>query len=242
MPSYISADFATRQDRYTASRRFIRDVLLRGLAFRLLVQVDVQGLEHIPPAGPTLLMINHINGIDPVVVMGVVGPRFAVPMSKIENFHIPVVRQLFQWWGVYPVQRGAVDRTALQNTVDLLQAGNLVLISPEGTRHPALIEGKDGITYVAIKANATVVPIGIDGTREFWHNLKRLRQTHITVRIGRAFRFRTNGRERIPRAEMSQMTQEAMYQLAMLLPENRRGFYSDLSKASTEMLEFVEQS
>lgn len=242
MTSYVSADFATRQDRYAASRRFIRDVLLRGIAFRLLVRVDVHGLEHIPPAGPTLLMINHINGIDPAVVMGVVGPRFAVPMSKIENFRIPVVRQLMQWWGVYPVQRGEVDRTALQNTVDLLKAGNLVLISPEGTRQPALIEAKDGITYVAIKANATVVPVGIEGTREFVHNLKRLRRTHITVNIGRAFRFRTNGRERIPRADLSHMTQEAMYQLAMLLPEYRRGFYSDLSKASTGTLEFVDQT
>ncbi len=81
--------------------------------------------------------------------------------------------------------------------------------------------------------------MGIDGTREFWRNLKHLRRTRITVKIGRAFRFRTNGRERIPRAEMSHMTQEAMYQLGMLLPEHLRGFYSDLSRATTETIEFM---
>jgi 1-acyl-sn-glycerol-3-phosphate acyltransferase len=239
MSSYISADFAALQDRYSASRRFIRNVLLRGIAFRLLVKLDVQGLENIPKTGPTLIMINHISGVDPVVAMGIVGPRFVVPMSKVENFRIPILGQLMHWWGMFPVNRGEVDRAALQNTVDLLREGILVLMAPEGTRQPALIEGKDGVTYVALKANAAIVPMGIDGTREFWRNLKRLRRTQITVRIGRAFRFRTNGRERIPRAEMSHMTQEAMYQLATLLPENRRGFYSDMSKATTDTIEFI---
>ncbi len=239
MASYIGADFATQQDRYAASRRFIRNVLLRGIAFHLLVKLDVQGLENIPTSGPTLIMINHISGVDPVVAMGIVGPRFVVPMSKVENFRIPILGQLMQWWGMFPVHRGEVDRAALQNTVDLLKAGILVLMAPEGTRQPALIEGKDGVTYVALKANAAIVPMGIDGTREFWRNLKHLRRTRITVKVGRAFRFKTNGREHIPRAEMAHMTQEAMYQLAMLLPEHLRGFYSDLSRATTETIEFM---
>src|ERR1043166_8305590 len=148
MSPYISDDFAAQQDRYTASRRFIRSVLLRGIAFHSLAQVDVQGLENIPAVGPMLIMINHISGIDPAVAMGIVGPRFVVPMSKIENFRIPVLGQLMQWWGIFPVHRGEVDRAALQITVDLLQAGILVLMAPEGTRQPALIEGKDGVTYV----------------------------------------------------------------------------------------------
>src|SRR5258708_587361 len=239
MPTLVSADFAQRQDRYTRFRTFVRDFLLQQIAFRLLVKVDVNGLEHIPPTGPTLLMMNHIAGIDPAILMGVVRPRFVVPMSKIENFRIPVLRQAMQLWGLYPVQRGTVDRAALNNSIDLLKAGNLVLIAPEGTRQPQLSEAKDGTTYIATKADAVIVPVGVDGTGEFIHNVFRLRRTPITVRFGRAFRFRTDGRERIPRAELGRMTQEAMYQLAALLLENRRGFYSDLSKMTTESIEYV---
>lgn len=235
----VSADFATQQQRYTVFRRFARDFLLQTLAFHLLVTVKVKGMEHIPPDGPTIVMMNHIGGIDPVVVMGVVKPRFVVPMSKIENFHTPVLGPLMQLWGTYSIRRGEVDRMALQNTIDLLKGGNLVLMAPEGTRQPAMIEGKDGITYVAIKANAAIVPVGLEGTRDFTHNLKRLRRTPLTLNFGRAFRFKTNGRERIPRAEMARMTQEAMYQLAMLVSEQRRGFYQDLGKATTETIEFV---
>jgi hypothetical protein len=35
------------------------------------------------------------------------------------------------------------------------------------------------------------------------------------------------------------MTDEAMYTLAALLPEYRRGFYSDLSLATQETIEWV---
>src|SRR5262249_39721068 len=125
-------------------------------------------------------------------------------------------------------------------SVDLLKAGNLVLIAPEGTREPQLSEAKDGTTYIATKASAVIVPAAVDGTREFVHNLLRLRRTPISVRFWKPFRFRTAGRERIPRPELGYMTQEAMYQLAAILPENRRGFYSDLSKLTTETIEFVE--
>lgn len=232
--------FEEDQARYTPWRRFARDFLLRTLAFHLLVTVEEHGLaEHLPPSGSTLIMMNHIGGIDPFVVMGVVRPRFVVAMTKIENYSVPVLGLLMRLWGTYPVTRGEVDRRALDFTIKLLKEGNLVLMAPEGTRQPALIEAKDGLTYVAIKGGATVVPVGLEGTRDFTSNLKRLRRTHITLNFGRAFRFRTGGRERIPRPEMACMTQEAMYQLAALVSPARRGFYSDLSKATTDTLEFV---
>jgi 1-acyl-sn-glycerol-3-phosphate acyltransferase len=221
----VSADFAQRQDRYTGWRSFIRGFLLQTLAFHILVTVKTQGMDHIPPDGPTILMMNHIGGIDPFVMLGAVKPRFVVPMSKVENFKLPLIGQMMKLWGAYPIHRGEVDRVALQNTIDLLKAGNLVLMAPEGTRQPAMIEGKDGITYVAIKSDAAIAPVGLEGTRDF--------------NFGRAFRFRTDGRERIPRTEMAHMTQEAMHQLAQLVSPARRGFYNDLSKTTTETIEFV---
>ena len=53
--------------------------------------------------------------------------------------------------------------TTTRDTVDLLKNGNLVLMAPEGTRESAMIEGKDGMTYVAIKANAGTAPQSANG-------------------------------------------------------------------------------
>jgi 1-acyl-sn-glycerol-3-phosphate acyltransferase len=205
-----------------------------------LIKIDVEGLENIPSSGPTLLVMNHIAAIDPVVVTGAAVPRYVVPMSKVENYRHPLFGLIARVWGVYPVRRGEIDRQALASTIELLHQERPVLIAPEGTRQPALAEAKDGMTYVALKANAVLVPVGIDGTHNFLHALKHLHRAHVTVKFGRPFRFRTDHRPRIPRDDMRQMTQEAMYQLAALLPDYRRGVYSDLSQMTTDYLDFVD--
>lgn len=235
----VSADFAFRQERYTPWRRFIRDFLLRTLAFNVLARVEVTGLENIPPTGPALLINNHIHAIDPVVIVGAVRTRFVVPMSKVENFSLPIFGALMRRWGAYPVRRGQYDRQAVQNTIDLLRCGHVVLIAPEGTRQPALARAKDGYAYASARTGAVVIPAAIDGTREFTSNLRRLRKTVIRLQFGRPFYFnpscfkQTGG---ISRDDLTQMTDEGMYQLARLLPENRRGHYADLSKATTDTL------
>lgn len=238
MSSHVPA-IVRQQPRYTLARRLLRDALLRPVGLRVLVQPTISGQHFIPRQGPALLVMNHIGFIDPVVVLGAVTERWVIPMSKIENFKAPVIGQLAQWWGAYPVDRNRMDRAALQNTVDLLNAGHCVLIAPEGTRQPAMIKAKSGFTYVATKTNAAIVPIGLADTDQFFDNLKKLRPTRIHIRFGQAFTFRNTSRPRIPRDELEQMTNEAMYQLAKLVEPERRGVYSDLQNATTETLNFI---
>lgn len=232
-------DIVQQQGRYGWRRKMLRDWLLRPIGFRMIVHPTITGTEHIPASGPTLLVMNHIGFPDPVVVTGAVTSRYVIPMSKIENFDSPFIGWLARTWGAYPVDRDKVDRQALENTIALLKGGHCVLIAPEGTRQPALIEAKEGFTYVAIKSGATIVPIGLEGTHLVGGNMKRVRRTPIEIRFGPAFRFKTGGRLHVPRPEMRQMTQEAMYQLAQLVNPERRGFYADLSQATTVTLEFV---
>jgi 1-acyl-sn-glycerol-3-phosphate acyltransferase len=231
---------ARHQERYTLRRRLLQNYLLRPVGFGLLVRLYVEGLEHVPASGPTIVIMNHIAAIDPFVVVGAVTSRQLIPMAKVENFRHPIVGLIARAWGVYPVRRGEVDRQALDSTVALLEQGRAVLIAPEGTRRPSLSEAKGGTTYVATKTNAIVVPVGLDGTEQFPGSLKQLHRAPVTVRIGPAFRFRTEGRGRIPRHELHQMTREMMVQLASLLPERRRGVYSDMSQMSTDYLELVD--
>lgn len=231
-----------RQFRYTWRRRLLRDWLLRPIGFRVIVKPKFTGLEHIPTEGPTLLVMNHIGFPDPVVVVGAVKSRFVIPMSKVENFRHPFFGIIARFWGAYPIHRDKIDRQSLDNTLDLLNAGHCILIAPEGTRQPQLIQAKDGFTFVAIKSNAMIVPIGLEHTDRVAGNMKRLRRTPIDIRFGPAFRFKTDGRTRIPREEIRQMTQEAMYQLAQLVDEKRRGYYHDLTNATTDTLEFVKNT
>ena len=58
-------------------------------------------------------------------------------------------------------------------------------------------------------------------------------------RLGPAFRYKAV-LGRLRRERLRQMTDEALYQLAALLPENRRGHYANLTLATMDTIERVE--
>jgi 1-acyl-sn-glycerol-3-phosphate acyltransferase len=225
--------------RYTARRRVLR-FLLKWIGFPLMAKIDhVEGIANVPTEGPAILMINHIAFIDPIVVLHLL-PRNIVPLAKIEVYNYPLVGVFPRIWGVIPVRREEVDRRAIQQSLQVLKAGEIILVAPEGTRGPALKEGKEGAAYLASRSGAPIVPVAIDGTIGFpaLRFTKRWKEPGAQVRFGPPFiylpEYRHAGRERL-----RQMSDEAMYVLAGLLPPQRRGIYADLTKASHETIEFV---
>ncbi|KAB2904469.1 MAG: 1-acyl-sn-glycerol-3-phosphate acyltransferase [Anaerolineae bacterium] len=224
-------------DKYALRRWFIRDILLKYIGFRLLVKPNVEGLDNIPASGPTILMMNHTVSIDGVVVMGVVKSRFVVPMIKAENFDHWFIGPLARMWGAYAIKRGEVDLEAMKLTLELINRGDLVLIAPEGHRQGQLHDPKDGLTYIALKTNAVIVPTATFNMETWVKDLYRPRLTQAQIRFGKPFRLKAKGR--MPREAMREATHEMMYQLATLLPEKYRGDYRDLSQMTTNHLEFI---
>jgi 1-acyl-sn-glycerol-3-phosphate acyltransferase len=225
--------------RWEMRRRFLR-FLIAEIGFRFLAKLDkVEGLENVPPQGPAILMINHIAFVDPIAVLHVL-PRNIVPMAKIEVYEYPFIGIFPRIWGVIPVRREEVDRRAIQQALDVLQAGEIVLVAPEGTRHDELQDGKVGVAYLASRSGAPVVPVAIDGSPGFpcLRFKRRWRGPGITIRFGRPFRYRTDF-HRAGRDLLRHMTDEALYVLAAILPENRRGVYANLSQATRETIEWV---
>ncbi len=225
--------------RYRRTRRVLR-LLLRYVGFTLMAKVNrVEGQENVPESGPAILMINHMAFIDLIVVLYVT-KRDIVPMAKVEVYDYPVIGIFPHLWGVIPVRREEVDRRAIQQTLDVLHAGELVLVAPEGTRGPALKQGKEGIAYLASRSGVPIIPVAINGTIGF----PALRFTRAwegpgaTVRYGKPFRFRPEY-QHAGRDQLRLMTDEAMYMLSALLPPERRGYYSDLSCASLDTIEPV---
>lgn len=213
-------------------RRVLR-WMLANIGFRWLAKVDrIEGLENVPANGPAILMINHIAFVDPIVVLGNL-PRNIVPMAKAEVSRIPIWGIFPGLWGAIPVHRGALDREALLRALAVLAAGEIVLVAPEGTRHEALQDAKGGIAYLAYKSGAPIVPVAVEGTQGFPSlSRKRWTQPGAVVQFGKAFRFRPVV-GRLPREALKQMTEEAMYRLAALLPAARRGRYAEPSRVTS---------
>jgi len=221
--------------RYEPMRRILRWAIT-NFGFRCLAKVDrITGLENVPTTGPAILMINHIAFVDPIVVLGNL-PRNVVPLAKAEASKIPIWGIFPSLWGVIPVHRGELDREALMQALAVLAAGETILVAPEGTRHSAIHDVKEGVAYLAYKSGAPIVPVAVEGTPGFpTLSRKRWKQGGAIVNFGPSFRLKpVTGR--VPRAALKQMTDEAMYRLAALLPVERRGIYEDLSKATSDYI------
>jgi len=225
--------------RYETRRRILR-FLIRWIGFTILVKKEkVEGLENVPAEGPAILMINHIAFVDPIVVLHLL-PRNIVPMAKVEVYDYPLIGIFPHIWGVIPVRREEFDRHAVQGALEVLKAGEIILVAPEAHRGPTLQHAKEGVAYLAARSGAPIVPVAMEGTEGFpsLPFLSRWRGPGVQVRFGRPFRFRVTG-SRPDRENLSKMTTEAMYVLAALLPEKRRGVYSDLSLATQDTLEWL---
>ena len=135
--------------------------------------------------------------------------------------------------GIHPVDRSTADVEAFRIATRILEAGDVLIIFPEGTRSPdgALQVPKDGLAVLALRTNAAVVPIGINGTDRVWPKGRKLpipipRRT-ITVRIGTPFHAADvvpAGTDR--RAAKAIATTAIMGRIAALLEPRHRGAYA----------------
>jgi 1-acyl-sn-glycerol-3-phosphate acyltransferase len=221
-------------------RRNFCQFLLRQIAFRILVRIEsVEGVDNFPSTGPGILMINHIAFVDPIVVLGVL-PRNIVPLAKIEAFHYPVIGIFPHIWAAIPVKREETDREAIRSALQVLRAGEVILLAPEGTRNPSLRKGREGVAYLGQKSGAPIIPVAVSGTQGYPSiNPARWRKGGVHIRIGKPFTFRAL-KEKRTLGVLRKMTDEAMYVVSAMLPERLRGEYSDLSQATMETIEFVE--
>lgn len=221
-------------------RRNVLRFLMRTIGFTLLARIDlVEGQENIPRQGPLIVMINHIAYIDPLAVMNVF-PRNIVPLAKKEVYEYPVVSIFPRIWDVILVDRDGGDRHALRQSEQVLKAGETILVAPEGTRSPALQEGRDGVSFISFRTRAPILPTAVDQTEGFptYPFSRRWREPGAIIRFGRPFLFREDlGRP--DRHLLRRMTDEAMIVVARMLPEHRRGIYADRVDEDLVTIQFL---
>ncbi len=220
-------------------RRKFCQFLLRQIAFRILVRVEkIEGLENLPSHGPGIVIINHIAFVDPIVVLGIL-PRNVVPLAKIEAFHYPVIGIFPTICGSIPVSREEIDRQAVRNALRVLEAGELILLAPEGTRSPSLKQGREGVAYLGQKSGAPIIPVAVTGAQGFPSiSPARWSEGGVHIKVGHPFRYKHLTEKRSLQL-LRKMTDETMYVVSGMLPEELRGEYSDMSQATEETIEFI---
>ena len=144
--------------------------LFRGV-FRVGWRWKVKGLENFPMQGPVIVVSNHVSLADPIA-LGAALPRPIFFMAKEELFQYPVLGNICERLGAFPVRRGQADRNAIRRALELLEEGNVLGLFPEGSRSKTgeLLKPQPGVAMIALKARVPVVPVACRGTER---NLKK---------------------------------------------------------------------
>lgn len=206
--------------------------------FRVLLRVQVRGLEQAPREGALIVAISHSSFLDPLLA-GVNIPRDVIPMAKSEAFSIPVIGWWIKWYGAFPVRRGETDMSAFKTALRVLLAGNAMVMAPEGHRSElgALQQGREGAIMLSLRTGAPILPVAVWGGKAFWKNLTRLRRTPMWFSVGAPVLPAVTG-AKPTRERVGQMADELMFCIADMMPPEMHGYYAGKTRATQYLLPY----
>ena len=193
--------------RFTPIYRFLR-VLVHGLN-RLFFRTTVEGSDFVPDTGPVIIAPVHRSFIDFFVASEVTDRKLHY-MAKDSLWKSGLLARILPAVGAFPVHRESADREALRRAQQVLEAGEVLILFPEGERRsgPVVEDLHEGVAFLAARTGATVIPVGIGGSASVMPKGKRLpRPRHIHLVVGEPIAppARTGG-GRISRSRIHQLT------------------------------------
>lgn len=143
------------------------------------------------PAGPCVMVSNHISHFDPPLLSGYL-PRKIDWIAMAELFGTKWSKAGFTWLDVIPVDRHGDDRQALRTAIKRLESGRMIGIFPEGgirDGERSILSGaemREGAFLLAAKAACPVVPVVILGSERLYNRRNWLpwRRAKVYIAIG----------------------------------------------------------
>jgi 1-acyl-sn-glycerol-3-phosphate acyltransferase len=153
------------------------------------IKVRVAGVEHIPLDRAAVYCANHQSNVDPPILFDKLHPRMHI-VYKAEIDAIPLLARAFRHGGFVPIDRRNKEAAmrSLEAGAQSIRSGNSFLIFPEGTRSTTadLLPFKKGGFLMALKAQAPIVPVAIQGGRDaMQRGSKIIQPVHVSIRVGK---------------------------------------------------------
>jgi 1-acyl-sn-glycerol-3-phosphate acyltransferase len=132
--------------------------------------------ERVPATGPCLLVANHQSYLDPPVIGSGLRHRHIQYVARLGLFRSAPMRWVLSALNAVPIREdGSGDVAAIKEVLRRLEAGEAVLIFPEGTRSDdgAMAEFKRGVAVLVKRARCPVIPVAIEGAFDAWPRHRR---------------------------------------------------------------------
>jgi acyl carrier protein len=151
------------------------------------IPLAVSGAERLDSRTPMVVAVNHTSYLDAVVLVALLGPRFAF-VAKREFEESFLMRRLLAGYGTRFIERFDVAKSA-EHAGDMAEAaksGVSLVVFPEGTlkRTSGLMPFRTGAFQAAAQAGIPVLPVALRGVRSVlrdgtWY----LRRAPVTVSV-----------------------------------------------------------
>jgi len=203
---------------------------LINLFISLTARLEPHGVEYLQALDSYVLASNHIGRLDALLIYRF-SNRKDIILLVAEKYRTSALARWFvrQLDAIF-IDRYNADFTVLRRALQRLKKKGVLVLAPEGTRSPdaTLHEGWLGASYLAVKAGVPILPVGLVGSEDsnFYANLKRLRRTYVTIRVGEPFTLPPIHNEDRD-AALQRYTDEIMCRIAAQLPPAYRGVYAD---------------
>jgi 1-acyl-sn-glycerol-3-phosphate acyltransferase len=152
------------------------------------IKTHLAGAEHLPAGTAAVYCANHQSNVDPPILFDRLHPRMHI-VYKAELDAIPLLARAFRHGGFVPIERR--NKEAAMRSLDQgarsIRSGNSFLIFPEGTRSRTeeLLPFKKGGFLMALKAQAPIVPVAIQGGRDAMRRGSWVIQpVDVSIRVG----------------------------------------------------------
>ncbi len=197
--------------------RLLRAVV--HLVNRIVFRTSVTPEGTVPAEGPVIIAPVHRSFIDFLVASEVTHRKIHY-MAKDTLWKNGLLARILPPLGAFPVHRESADREALRRAQQVLDAGEVLILFPEGERRtgPVVEDLHEGVAFLAARTGATVIPVGIGGSASVMPKGSKFpRPRHIHLEVGTAIPApERSGGGRIPRSRIHLLTEELTAALQVL--------------------------
>ena len=181
-------DFDKPQEEDSPFYRAVMHVYIEALIQLVRVRLHTKGLENTPKEGRFLLVCNHLFIADPGILLHAFRKSQLAFLTKKENYSMPIINKFMHKILCQSIDREN-DRESLKSILKCIQLIKEDKVSicafPEGytSKDGKLHHFRSGVFKIAQKANVPIVVCTLQGTKNIFPNLRKLRTTPVELHL-----------------------------------------------------------
>ena len=169
--------------------RIVADLVIGAALPFLRIRIKKSGLEKVPVEGRFLLVCNHCNNADPIILLHVLRKFQMAFISKRENSTMFVIGPMMHKLQCQLINREN-DREALKTILKCIQILKedkaSIAVFPEGgilSEDGKLHHFRPGVFKIAQKASVPIVVCTLHNTKDVVHNILHLKPSSVQMKV-----------------------------------------------------------